>query len=200
MYLSGKFELKHWQKGMDLSFFYEEAAKRGFENNASEKMLIGSISKEPRWAVWILFYDEKPVGSVAAHSLSMFGPNAYRICARTCVLTDQLPIRTMRSLGHTVKKHQNITGQFFIPQCIAWAGEGADLYISTNSSPVASQEQVHRIYCPALESTGALSNSGEHFYRGHNQTFWKLNVKTYLEQLHSLPRWDCTFDPVNVIA
>jgi hypothetical protein len=184
------YKLVDWSPELDLSDFYRLAAARGFENNSSQRVLVDSFKNELESKVWILYYNDVPVGSAACHSLDIFENKSYRICARTCVFTDLLPLQHLRSRGYTIQKHQNATAQFFIPKCIEWAPSDADLYISTNSSEVASQDQVHRIYCPALVETGALEKTTELSYRGHLQTFWKLNREVFLDQLNQLPRWD----------
>lgn len=177
-----------WHEHLDLAGFYHLTAKNGFDNNSNQKMLVDSLRNEREWAVWILYYNNVAAGSVAAHSLD-FLDNAYRICARTCILTQLLPKSHLRSLGYTCQQHQNATAQFFIPQCIQWAGGDNSLYITTHSSSIGSQRLVHEIYCPALEKTGALVRSFEKHYRGHLQTFWRLDVAVFLRQLNLLPRW-----------
>jgi hypothetical protein len=181
------FSLIPWTSDLDLTDFYISAAERGFENNSNQQILVDCFQKEIRSRVWILYYKDEAVGSVAAHSLPELGPNAYRICARTCVFTDRLPIATLRARGKTIQQHQNATAQFFIPACIEWCGIDSDMFISTNESPIASQRLVHRIYCPALVETGALTKHCELLYRGHTQTFWKLNAEVFLDQLKQNP-------------
>jgi len=188
------YSLVEWTPDLDLTEFYAEAGRRGFINNASQFSMVERIQRESEWAVWILYYNDKAVGSVAAHSLPELGPNAYRICTRTCVFTDMTPHRQLRALKYTCQQHQNITAQFYIPACIEWAGTEADLYISSHPSDVGTQRLVHNIYCPALVETGALERTCELDYRGHTQTFWRLNISTFLKQLNSLPRWSNQFD------
>jgi hypothetical protein len=183
------YKLVEWSPTLDLTDFYAQASSRGFVNNASQKMLVDSLAKESKWAVWILYYGDQAVGSVGAHSLPELGDNAYRICVRTCVFTDMTPHCQLRSLKYTCQQHQNITAQFFIPVCIEWAGGNSDLYISSHPSDVGTQRLVHKIYCPALVETGALDRTCDLLYRGHTQTFWKLNVLAFNEQLNNLPRW-----------
>ena len=178
-----------WTEDLNLTEFYAEADKRGFVNNNSQRTMIDCFRKEREWCVWILYYNDEAVGSVAAHSLPELGEDAYRICARTCVFTDRLPISTLRARGRTIQQHQNATAQFFIPACIEWCGVDSNMYISTNESPVASQRLVHKIYCPALVETGALSKHCAMIYRGHEQTFWKLNPVVFLNQLETYGRW-----------
>jgi len=184
------YKLVTWTPELDLTDFYAEAESRGFVNNASQKMLVDSLAKEREWCVLILYHNDKAVGSVGAHSLPELGNNAYRICARTCVFTNLLPFQQLRSLKYTCQEHQNITAQFFIPACIEWAGQDKDLYISSHPSDVGTQRLVHNIYCPALVKTGALEQTCELEYRGHVQTFWRLNVPTFLTQLEQHPRWE----------
>jgi hypothetical protein len=183
------YKLVEYNDRLDLTSFYENASNRGFDNNSNKKILIDSFSKEHDSCIWILYYNDVPAGSVAAHSLDIFDKISYRICARTCVFTDLLPIRTLRSLGNTILKHQNITAQFYIPKCIEYCPVDSDLYITTNNSEIASQRQVHQIYCPALEKSGVLTKTHELMYRGHIQTFWKLDREIFLSQLNSYPRW-----------
>jgi hypothetical protein len=175
-----------WAPWLDLTNFYATAEAKGFVNNATQKMLVDSLAKDDKWAVWILYYNDRAVGSVGAHSLDIL-PNAYRICARTCLFTDMLPQNTLRTLNQIVT-HQNVTAQYFIPTCIDWVGD-ADMYITTHPSEVGTQRLVHNIYCPALVETGALSKEYELDYRGHKQTFWKLNKDVFLEQLNKAGRW-----------
>jgi hypothetical protein len=182
------FKIVPWSAELDLTKFYELASKKKFENNASQKALVDCFRNEREKQVWILYYNEEAVGSVAAHSLDIL-PNAYRICARTCVFTDKLPFQQLRSLNYTCQQHQNVTAQFFIPQCIEWAGKDKNLYITSHPSHVGTQKLVHNIYCPALEKIGTLIKETEIEYRGHRQTFWKLNVDTFFDQLNRLPRW-----------
>ncbi len=174
-----------WSEELDLTDFYSTAKSRGFENNSSQQMLVDCFRNESAWQVWLLYYNNAAVGSVAAHSID----EGYRICARTCVFTDHLPFQQLRALKYTCQQHQNVTAQFFIPQCIEWAGVDKDLYITSHPSQVGTQRLVHSLYCPALVETGALTKSHERMYRGHVQTFWKLNTDTFLKQLNELPRW-----------
>lgn len=184
-----KFKIIPWSPELDLESFYALARQKGFENNSNQKIMVDCFRKERLWQVWMLYYNNQAVGSVAAHSLDVLGPNSFRICARTCAFTELMPFRNLRSLRKTCQQHQNVTAQFFMPQCIEWAGRGNNLYITSHPSDVGSQQLVHQIYLPALEETGAVSRAAEMEYRGHIQTFWKLNVDIFYDQLNALPRW-----------
>lgn len=173
-----------WSPYLDLTEFYAEADRRGFVNNASQKAMIDCFRKEREWCVWILYYNDVAVGSVAAHSID----EGYRICARTCVFSDLLPLNTIRTRNQ-IETHQHITAQFFMPACIEWAGNNSDMYITTHPSDVGTQRLVHNIWGPSLEKTGVLTRSFDKQYRGHLQTFWKLNTDVFLEQLGKVKKW-----------
>ena len=172
-----------WSSDLELSAFYKEADKRGFVNNNSQQSMIDCFRNEKEWQVWILYYYDIAVGSVAAHSID----EGYRICARTCVLTDLIPTSTLRTRNQIIN-HQHVTAQFLMPACIEWVGNN-DMYITSHPSEVGTQRLVHKIWGPALESTGALTRAFEKNYRGHVQTFWKLNKDVFLEQLNKVPKW-----------
>jgi len=128
------YKITPWSTDLDLTEFYQIAESKGFYNNSSQKALVDCFNNEREKSVWILYYNNKAAGSVAAHSLDILGKNSYRICARTCVFTDLLPLQQLRSLRFTCQYHQNITGQFYIPTCIEWAPSGSDFYITSNNS------------------------------------------------------------------
>ena len=184
------FNMREWTQSIDLAEFYQNALSRGYVNNSNQRIMVESLCYEDNWNVWLLEHNDKIVGATAAHSLTIFDKPSFRICARTCVLTNLLPIRSLRSLGNTIIKHQNITAQFYIPKCISWCPADSDLYITTHNSTDASQRQVHQIYCPALEKSGVLTKAHELEYRGHMQTFWKLDRQMFLEQLNSNTKWN----------
>ena len=172
-----------WSEDLDLSEFYKQAAERGFVNNASQQMLVDCFRNEQDWQVWILYHNDLAVGSVAAHTID----EGVRICARTCVFSDTLPYHSLRTRNQ-IATHQHVTAQFFMPACVEWAKD-KDMYITSHASEVGTQRAVHTIWGPTLERTGVLVRSHERLYRGHVQTFWKLNAEEFLRQLASYPRW-----------
>ena len=185
------FEIKKWSADLDLAEFYDTANTRGFVNNASQKLLVDSLAREREWCVWILYYNNKAIGSVGAHSFPEMGENAYRIAARTCVFTDHLDGAygsALRTIS-VITKHQNPTAQFLIPTCIEWAPQGASLYITSNENPVGTQRRVHTIFGPALERHGVMKRITEIEYRGTNQTVWQLYPDIFLSELAKYPRW-----------
>jgi hypothetical protein len=185
------YKLVPWTPELDLAEFYRTAHERGFLNNSSQRMLVDSLARETAWAVWILYLDSRAVGSVGAHSFPEMGPNSYRIAARTCVFTDQLKgtysqgLRTRSVITH----HQNPTAQFLIPQCIEWAPEGSDLYITSNASPVGTQRAVHSVFGPLMERKGLMRRVKEITYRNTPQTVWQLYPDRFMLDLDQYPRW-----------
>ena len=83
------YKIVPWSKDLDLTEFYQQAESRGFKNNSSQQALVDCFNNEKEKQVWILYFNNQPVGSVAAHSFDdVMGPDSYRIAARTCVFTD----------------------------------------------------------------------------------------------------------------
>jgi len=182
------YKLIPWTPDLDLADFYTEAGRRGFTNNESQFAMVERIQRERKWAIWILYQNDRAIGSVAAHTLDLL-PNAYRICTRTCTFAEARPSHGLITTRRLIEQHQNLTAQFFIPACIEWCGQDSDMYISSHASAVGTQRIVHNIYCPTLERIGTLSRIGDYMYRGHTQTFWKLNTEVFLNQLTKYPRF-----------
>jgi hypothetical protein len=183
------YSIKEFDESMDLSSFYKTAMERGFVNNINQKVMIDTFKKERDYKAWILFEDDNPIGSVVTHTLDILGPTAYRICARTCTFAEARPSHGLITVKRLIEEHQNLTDQIFIPTMIDYLGHDKDMYISSHPSTVGTQRMVHNIYCPTLVKKGLLTNHGEFEYRGHVQTFWKLDSVKFLEDLKKYPRW-----------
>lgn len=181
------YKIVPYSDSLDLEEFYSLATDRGFYNNNSKQVLVDTFAHCDRYQTWILYYNDRAVGSVSAHSLEELSmlDNAYRIAARTCLFTDLTgKPKHLRSLNRIIKEHQNLTDQIFMPLCIEWAGRDKNLYISSNQNDHGTQKLVHSIYCPALNSTGALCDPIEFEYRLSIQSFWKLNIEKFYSQLN----------------
>lgn len=182
------YKIVPWTEDLDLDEFYAKAAAKGFENNASQKLLVDCFKKEREWQVWILYYNNKPVGSVAAHSFDDMGENCYRIAARTCAFSDEIPVTSLRTVNQIIT-HQHVTSQFLIPTCIEWAPKGSKLFITSNENSAGTQRLVHRIFGPAMEKSGQMKKIKEIFYRGTQQTVWELFPDKFYAELNKYPRW-----------
>ncbi len=171
-----------WSEDLDLTEFYDYCRSKGFVNNSSQKAMIDCFRNEREWQVWVLYYNNTAVGSVAAHTID----EGYRICARTCVLSDLLPLNTLRTRNQ-IASHNHVTAQYLMPACIAWAKE--PMYITSHLSEVGTQRLVHTVWGPTMERAGVITKAFEKEYRGHVQTFWKLNKDIFLEQLEKV-KWN----------
>lgn len=172
-----------WSEDLDLTDFYKYCASKGFENNSSQRAMVDCFRNEREWQVWILYHNDMAVGSVAAHSID----EGYRILARTCVLSELLPMNTLRTRNQ-IATHNHYTAQLFMPACIEWVGNRGDMYITSHPSQVGTQKMVHTVWGPTMEKVGVVERSFEKEYRGHVQTFWKLNKQVFLDQLEKV-RW-----------
>lgn len=176
------YKIVPWTEDLDLTDFYNNAKLRGFTNNSTQHMLVDCFKNERESQVWILYYNDVAVGSVAAHSFL----DGYRICARTCVFSDLLPMKSLRTRNEIIT-HQHVTGQFFIPQCLEWAK--GRVYITTNENEVGTQRLVHNIFAPSMVKSGQMAKIKEVYYRGTNQTVWELFPEKFFEELNKHPRW-----------
>jgi len=183
------YKIVDWSPDLDLFQFYKEAKEKGFENNSSQKSMIDCFHNEKSWKAWILYQDNKTIGSVVAHSFDdVMGPDSYRVLARTCTFGAARPHGGLITPQRLIAEHQNLTDQFLLPACIAWAGKES-IYATSNDSKVASQRLVHRYYFPTLEKIGIVERVKEVHYRCTDQTVWKIYGDKFLENLERYPRW-----------
>jgi hypothetical protein len=183
------YKIVPWSEDLDLTEFYAEAEQRGFANNATQKVMIDCFRKESTWAGWILYQDDKAVGSVVAHSFPEMGKDAYRVLARTCTFGTARQNGGLITPKRLIAEHQNLTDQFLLPTCIEWTPPWSDLYATSNEGAAASQRLVHKHYFPTLEKLGIVERVKEMTYRNTDQTVWKIRADKFLENLERYPRW-----------
>lgn len=183
------YKIVDWTSTLDLTEFYSEAALKGFYNNSSQKVMIDCFKNEKSWKAWILYQEEKAIGSVVAHTFDdVMGEGSFRVLARTCTFGNARPNGGLITTKKLIAEHQNLTDQFLLPTCISWAGK-KNIYATSNDSKVASQRLVHRHYFPTLEKIGIVERIKEVHYRHTDQTVWKINADKFLENLERYPRW-----------
>lgn len=164
-----------------LQRFMDECSNRGLVNNATiEKLNL--FKNEPRNVLFMLKKDDTVIGTFGAHTLDLF-ENAYRICARACILTDQTEHSSLRTVNQ-IRTHQNVLARYGLDACIKWVNDpNANLYISTHPSDVGAMKLMHRIVLPVFEKTGLVERVGDFTYKKNIQTFWKVNPAKYYEQI-----------------
>ena len=184
------FKIVEWSADLDLTEFYAEAERRGFSNNSSQKAMVDCFDTEREKQVWILYENDKAIGSVAAHSFDeVMGPGSYRVLTRVCTFAEARPTKGLITAKRLVAEHQNLTDQFLLPACIAWA-KTKNLYSTSTAHAVASQRLVHKFYFPTLEKIGVVECVGDIHYRSTDQTLWRINVDAFEENLKRYPRWN----------
>lgn len=181
------YKIVDWSTDLDLSAFYTEAANRGFANNASQKVMIDCFRNEDEWHAWILYEDDKAIGSVAAHSFNVMGENSYRVLTRCCVLNGARHNGGLMTARTAIAQHQNLTDQFLLPACLTWAK--GNIYATSNMSTVASQRLVHNYYFPTLAKLGIVEKVCDMNYRNTDQTVWRIHPDKFFENLERYPRW-----------
>lgn len=183
------YKLVEWSAELDLENFYNEASERGFVNNSSQKVMIDCFQNEKAMKAWILYQDNKAVGSVVAHTFDdIMGIGSYRVLTRTCTFGTARPSAGLVKPQRLIAEHQNLTDQFLLPACISWTGT-ENIYATSNDSKTASQRLVHRYYFPTLEKIGIVERIKEVHYRHTDQTVWRIHGDRFLKNLSYYPRW-----------
>ena len=175
------FEIKPQKLDKPIKEFMAECKRRGLHNNDNLPSLL-AFRKHKRHVMFMLKQDEKIIGTFGAHSLHLF-ENAYRICVRACVLTDQTEHRSLRMVNQ-IRTHQNLLAKYGLDACIKWVDDPtANLYISTHPSEIGAMALMHRIVLPEFAKSGLVERVGDFKYYGVVQTFWKVFPEKYYEQI-----------------
>lgn len=196
------FKLDIYNGTQDLTNFYNEAEKRGYYNNSSHAMLIDYISKYEDAKLILLYNYNNIVGTVVVHSLAelgILGKNAYRIGARTCILTNLIEGPRKHTALRRIKDvpHDHPTSQFLIPACLKLLGNNKTFYITTHTGGIGKQNAVHKLWAKVWNDHKLLSSPIELEYRKSFQTFWKLNVERFNETFIPV-QWQESKDALNV--
>ena len=178
-----------WHEGLDLTNFYNEASRRGFVNNSSQKAMIDCFRNEREWNAWILYNNNNAVGSVAAHSFDDVMPGGYRILTRVCTFAEERKGAGLITPKRLVAEHQNLTDQFLLPQCIEWVAGRGRMFATSNASKEASQRLVHSYYFPTLAKLGIVSKIKDVHYRNTDQTVWEIHPEKFFANLERFERW-----------
>mgnify|MGYP003682320157 FL=1 len=183
------YKIVEWNENLDLSEFYLEATRRGFINNSSQKAMIDCFRNEREWNAWVLYENDRVIGSVAAHSFDDVMPGGYRILTRVCTFAESRKDKGLITPKRLVAEHQNLTDQFLLPQCIEWAGNKGRMFATSNASKEASQRLVHSYYFPTLAKLGIVEKIKDVHYRHTDQTVWEIHTDKFFENLERYPRW-----------
>lgn len=180
------FELELYNGSQDLTDFYIEAEKRGYTNNSSHAMLIDYIAKYEDAKLILFKNNNRIVGTAVTHSLremGILGKNAYRIAARTCVLTNLIEGPRKHIALRRIKDvpHDHPTSQFLIPACLKSLPNDAVPYITTHTGGVGKQNAVHTLWARVWQNEGLIKDPIEMEYRGSFQTFWRVDVDRFWE-------------------
>lgn len=179
-----------WSKDLDLTEFYNESKNRGFINNSSQEKMVNCFDNEKEKQVWVLYENDKAIGSVAAHSFDdVMGPNTYRILTRVCTFGESRPKHGLITPKRLIAEHQNLTDQFLLPTCIEWVNSRGRMFATSNKSKEASQRLVHNYYFPTLENLNIVKKIKEVYYRYTDQTVWEIFPDKFYENLNKFPRW-----------
>jgi len=183
------YNLVEWSPELDLTDFYNEASRRGFVNNSSQKAMIDCFNNEQEWMVWILYENNCAIGSVAAHSFNDVMPGGYRILTRVCTFAEARKDKGLITPKRLIAEHQNLTDQFLLPKCIEWVAGRGRMFATSNASKEASQRLVHSYYFPTLAKLGIVEKIKDVHYRHTDQTVWEIHADKFFENLEKYERW-----------
>jgi len=183
------YNLVEWSPKLDLTDFYNEASRRGFVNNSSQKAMIDCFNNEQEWMVWILYENNCAIGSVAAHSFNDVMPGGYRILTRVCTFAEARKDKGLITPKRLIAEHQNLTDQFLLPKCIEWVAGRGRMFATSNASKEASQRLVHSYYFPTLAKLGIVEKIKDVHYRHTDQTVWEIHADKFFENLEKYERW-----------
>ena len=182
------YEIKEYDDSLDLNYFYDKCKKKGYSNNCSKSKLVKNLITEKEFKLWILYFNQKPIGTTALHGFEdVMGENSYRICVRTCVISEDTHLSKVRTL-EGILQHQNITSQIYIPLCLDHIKNKGLAYITTCDKDTASMKAVHHVYAPALSKKGILKKIKDIFYKGTQQTVWLLDRDQFVKQVAQDPQ------------
>ena len=170
------YKIVPWSEDLDLREFYQTAKEKGFLNNSNEELLVDSFRNEREWNVWILYYNNNAVGSMAAHSFDdVMGPNTYRVAVRTCVFTDKVETSGLKTLRTMIDytKGQHPVGYLF-KACIDWVPEGSRIFTTTVTSNTSGQQEKAHTVTSALSRFKTFKKIGDIHYRHTDQTLWEI--------------------------
>jgi hypothetical protein len=179
---------------LDLSEFYAEADKRGYENNNSQKAMFDCFRNEREWMGWMLEYNGKYIGGVCGHSFDdVMGPDSYRIFARTCVITELTHRPSFYTRNTCIVQQQCAAAQFFVSIALQYFGKDKKFYATSNTNFVGNQQRVNRVWFPIQEKLGRFDFVKTQFYRGCDQNIWQLNIAEWEKSLSMYEQWPCEF-------
>ena len=188
------YKIVEWTPDLDLSDFYAEATRRGFENNHSQKAMFDCFRNEREWKGWMLEYNGRYVGGVCAHSFDdVMGPGSYRILARTCVFTDLTHRPHFYTKNTSIVGQQCAAAQFYVPVTLQHFGLDKKFYATSNANPVGNQQRVNRLWFPVQERLGRFKLAKTQFYRGCEQNIWELNTQEWCSSIATYEQWPCEF-------
>lgn len=196
------FELELYNGSQDLTDFYIEAEKRGYTNNSSHAMLIDYIAKYEDAKLILFKNNNRIIGTAVTHSLremGILGSNAYRIAARTCVLTNliegprkHLSLRRIKDVPH-----DHPASQFLIPACLKALPDNSVPYITTHTGGVGKQNAVHNLWAKVWQDKGLLKDPIEMEYKGSFQTFWRVDIEHFWKTFTPV-QWQESQDALNI--
>lgn len=161
-------QVKQLSPDIDLTNFFYEANKLGYEDNNSYDRLHGQV--------FVLLKTGVAKGMCIVHEFQ----DGYRILSRTCILPsfyEQSSIITQAD----IKRYQFPFQKWLMAACVEYCKD-SPMYITTSDNDKGGQRLVHKIWAPMMEDMGVLKYLRPIVYRKSNHHLWKVNGTEFVKQ------------------
>lgn len=192
------FKIIPYSKDLDLTKFYQQAKEQGYYRHTDPSVF--NYDRELRSQAWIVYQEDNPIASFAAHTLiprqEFRGTIAYMIWNSMCVLKYQ-PIKTFGP-SEFYDQHQNFHSQIVSPTCIKWVydQEGTtdvDMFSSHTKNRKPPYNKIANKMRKYWVKEGLVEVWKETEVNDTPVEWIRVNHKAIMEKYESVPKWPITY-------
>ena len=192
------FNIIQYSDQLDLSEFYQNARDQGFFRHADPSVF--DYDRELRAQAWIIYKDNKPIGSFAAHTAfprpEFKGQLAYMIWNSMCILQHE-PIGKFGPRAFHYG-HQNIMSQIVSPVCIKWVyeQEGTDdinMYSAFIENRPPPYNKVADKFHHRYRQSGYVQFYQTSQIGADTVQWWSVDHKLFMRDHEASQKWPITY-------
>jgi len=183
---------------LDLSKFYRGAHEQGYFKHTSPD--IFDYSRELRAQAWVVYQDNNPIASFAAHTMiprpEFRGMIAYMIWNSMCVLKyDAIKQYSPRQFYN---QHQNFHSQIVSPTCINWVYEqegttDVEMFTSHTKNRPPPYNKIADVMRNFWIKNNLIKLWKESMINNESVEWIQVNHTKIIEELDSCPKWPVTY-------
>jgi len=187
-----------YSASLDLSEFYQNAREQGFYRHTDPSVF--DYDRELRAQVWIIYKDNRPIGSFAAHTAfprpEFKGQIAYMIWNSMCIL-DHTPIGVFGPKTFHYG-HQNIMSQIVSPVCIRWVyeqegTEDINMYSAFIENRPPPYNKVANKFHQRYQKSGYVTAYKTSVIGADTVQWWTVNHKLFMKDSDRAEKWPVTY-------